>query len=61
MEGNSADGKVGLVHFSVLPEISSLQTMLLIAAVYAVGCSETKEILCSRSCGLCGSDRAARC
>ena len=43
MEGNSADGKVGLVHFAVLPEISSMQTMVLIAAVYAVGRNAKKE------------------
>lgn len=43
MEGNSADGKVGLVHFSVLPEISSVLTMVLIAGIYIVRCETQDE------------------
>ena len=59
MEGNSADGKVGLVHFSVLPEISSALTMAIIAAFYAV--RRGGDVKHSRFCGCCGGDRAARC
>ena len=58
-QSNTVDGKVGTVSFSVLPEISSIFTILLMGMLYLV--LFVVLFYHSLSCGNCGSIPQVRC